>query len=81
MPGARANGILAHRAMHIVPMTAAQAVVVNKAPLSIPVSESIAGLTAKIYDMARNEVMPAIISVRIFIVAGSNPTHFFHMGD
>ena len=79
MPGASANGILAHRAMHMVPMMAAKAVVVKTAPLSIPVADSTAGLTAKMYDMARKEVMPAMIPVEIFILDGSKPTHFFHI--
>ena len=79
MPGASANGILAHRAIHIVPMMAARAVVVKMAPLSIPVAESMAGLTARIYDMARNEVIPAMISVEMFIFDWSKPTHFFHI--
>ena len=48
MPGAKANGILAHKAMTRVPMIAANAVVVNSAPLSIPVADRMAGLTAKI---------------------------------
>ena len=39
MPGAKANGILAHNAMTRVPMIAANAVVVNSAPLSIPVAD------------------------------------------
>ena len=45
--GAWANGNLAMKANNRVAKAAAKAVLVNKAPLSIPVVASMAGLTAK----------------------------------
>ena len=44
-------------------MAAAQQVATNTAPLSIPASASIDGLTKIIYAIVKNVVKPAIISV------------------
>ena len=48
MPGARANGILAYTAMTSVAIMETRAVVVNSAPLSMPVLLMTDGLTARI---------------------------------
>lgn len=34
---------------------------------------------ARMYDIVRNVVMPAIISVRMVVLAGSNPKSFLSM--
>ena len=49
--------------MSSVPINAARAVAVNTAPESIPVAESMLGLTARIYAIVINVVIPASISV------------------
>jgi hypothetical protein len=45
-------------------MADASAVAVKIAPLSMPEAERIPGLTARMYAMVMNVVMPAMISVR-----------------
>ena len=39
-------------------------VAVKIAPAGIPAADKMAGLTARIYDMEKNVVIPAMISVR-----------------
>ena len=51
-------------AQQIAIEAAARAVAVNKAPLSIPVDDRMAGFTAKIQLIVKNVVAPAISSVR-----------------
>ena len=53
MPGASATGKLAQKPMMKQPKAAAKQVATNTAPLSIPASASIAGLTKMIYAMVR----------------------------
>ena len=48
IPGASANGSLAHKAIINVPAMAAMAVEVNNALASIPVADNMLGLTARI---------------------------------
>ena len=43
------------------------AVATKSAPLSIPVADSMFGLTASMYDMVIKVVIPAIISVLISV--------------
>ena len=54
---------MARKAISSVPIKEISAVAVNKAPWSIPVAERIDGLTARIYAMVMNVVIPARISV------------------
>ena len=49
---------------------------VNTAPAGMLISLKIAGLMARIYDIVRNVVMPAIISVRTVVLLGSKPNSF-----
>ena len=77
IPGANAKGNFAIMAITNVAIEAAKAVAVKTAPLSIEAADSISGFTAKIYDMVRKVVTPAIISVFTFITPGSNPKSFF----
>lgn len=46
------------------------------APAGMLISLKIAGLMARIYDIVRNVVMPAIISVRTVVLLGSKPNSF-----
>src|SRR5574344_1633750 len=62
IPGASATGRFAMKAMMIVVTPEAIAVAVNTPPFDIPVFASISGLTASMYDIARNVVIPATIS-------------------
>ena len=48
-------------------------VVENNAPLSMPVSERMLGLMARIYAMVKNVVNPAIISVFTLVSLGLRP--------
>ena len=57
--GARAIGRFASTAIRAQPIAAATAVTVTRAVLSIPVWDSIAGFTAKMYDIAMNVANPA----------------------
>jgi len=59
MVGARATGKFANIAIKAQPIAAATAVTVTRAALSIPVWDSIAGFTAKMYDIAMNVANPA----------------------
>ena len=79
IPGARPNGSFAHTAITNVPIMAANAVEVKTAPAGMSSSLNIAGLMARMYDIVRNVVMPAIISVRMVVLAGSNPKSFLSM--
>ena len=74
MPGASPNGSLPQNAIAIEPTIAAKAVAVKAAPIGIPSkAENIIGLTARIYDMVRNVVIPARTSVFTVVCLGSNP--------
>ena len=69
IPGAIANGILATNAIRSDPNMATKAVAVNTAPVDIPSrTENMPGFTASIYDIVRNDVIPANISVRMLVV-------------
>ena len=50
--------------MSSVPTTAAMAVAMNTPPFGIPAAESMSGLTARMYAIVMNVVMPATSSVR-----------------
>ena len=63
IPGAIPNGIFATKASSSVPIMDIRAVVVNIAPWGMPSEENICGFTANIYDIVRNDVIPAKISV------------------
>ena len=55
-------------------MMAARAVEVNTAPPGMPSkAQNMLGFTARMYDMVRNVVIPAIISLRIVVCDGSKP--------
>lgn len=57
---------------------ATDAVAVNTEPFGIPSRlENRLGLTARMYDIVRNDVRPANISVRISVAAGSYPNNLF----
>lgn len=58
---------------------AAKAVAVNTAPRSIDAAERISGFTARIYDIVKKVVNPAMISVFTFITLGSNPKSLFNI--
>ena len=58
-------------------MIAARAVDVNTDPAGISSAANILGLTARMYDIVRNVVIPAMISVRTVVFVGSNPNNFF----
>ena len=65
--------------MTSVPTIAANAVDVKTALVSMPCEarlEKMLGLTARMYAIVRNVVMPAIISVLRLFLAGSNPKSF-----
>ena len=80
MPGANPKGNLPQKAITTQPTIAAKAVDVNTAPEGIPSNnENIAGLTAKMYDIVRNIVIPAITSVRTDIFDASNPNNLFNI--
>lgn len=53
-----------------------RAVEVNTAPAGMLSSLNIAGLMARMYDIVRNVVIPARISVRTVVLAGLNPNYF-----
>ena len=60
---------------------AARAVDVNTAPPGIPSRiPNIAGFTARMYDIVRNVVIPATISVLTVVLVGSKPNNFLSMG-
>ena len=78
IPGAKPKGNLPHTAITTQPTIAANAVAVNTAPPGIPSSWlNISGLTARIYDIVTNVVIPANTSVRMVVLLGSNPKSFF----
>ena len=79
IPGARAKGNFAKIAITSVAKDAAKAVAVNTAPRSIDAAERISGFTARIYDIVKKVVTPAMISVFTFITLGSNPKSFFNI--
>lgn len=62
--------------MMSVAIAEVRAVVVNKAPLSIPVTLKIAGLTARIYAIVKKVDSPAMISVRMVVFSGLKPRYF-----
>lgn len=66
-------------AIRIVAAAEASAVAVKSAPSSIPACDRMAGLTAKIYAIDINVVIPAIISVRTLCLVLSNPKIFCNM--
>ena len=63
MPAERTNGRFEKAAITKQAIALARAVAVNTAPPSIPEALRICGLTAKIYAMVMNVVIPAINSV------------------
>lgn len=63
MPGARANGRFAASAMTRVAIADEIAVAAKTLLKSIPATERIPGLTARMYAIVRNVVTPAMISV------------------
>jgi len=63
IPGAKAIGYLATTPIMIVPIAAASAVATKTAPVSIPVGSSTLGFTNKMYAIARNVVIPPMISL------------------
>jgi len=77
IPGAKAKGSFAKKAITNVAMIEDKAVAVNTAPPFMPVWDNMDGFTARIYDIVRNVVTPARISVEIFIVAGSKLNSLF----
>ena len=82
MPGARPNGSLPMNAMATQPIMAARAVAVNTAPAGIGLSLialKMSGFTARMYDMVRNVVIPARISVLIVVLVESKPNSFFNI--
>ena len=79
IPGAKAKGNFAQIAITNVAKNAAKAVAVNTAPRSIDAAERISGFTARIYDIVKKVVTPAMISVFTFITLGSNPKSFFNI--
>ena len=78
IPGARPYGSLAQNAITRQPTIAASAVAVKTAPSGMS-PENMLGFTAKIYDMVRKVVIPAIISVRGVVSLGFRPNSFFNM--
>jgi len=62
IPGASATGRFAKKAIIIVVIPDARAVAVKTPPALMPVWLSIPGFTARMYDIARNVVIPATIS-------------------
>jgi len=80
IPGAKPKGNLPQKAIARQPMMAAKDVDVNTAPTGMPSSmPNMAGFTARIYDMVRNVVIPAITSVRTVVFSGSKPNNFFNI--
>jgi hypothetical protein len=80
MPGAKPKGNFPMNAIARQPMIAAKAVEVNTAPPGIPSRAlNIAGFTARMYDMVRNVVTPATISVLTVVCSGLNPNNFFNI--
>ena len=73
MPGARPKGSLPYIAIATQPTIAARAVEVNTAPSGMFNSLKMLGLTARMYDMVRKIVIPAIISVRRLCCFESKP--------
>ena len=63
MPGAIIRGTLGHTAKRKVPKKAARHVTVIRADLSMPVCESISGLTNMMYEAVKKVVRPANISI------------------
>lgn len=57
-------------------MTAEIQVVVNMAPASMPATDRMLGLTARIYAIVRNVVIPPMISFFTDIVLASKPKSF-----
>ncbi|MNY50135.1 hypothetical protein D3C86_1856180 [compost metagenome] len=63
MPGAMPIGQLAISAITSEPSAAARQVATNTASRSMPVEDRMSGLTKMMYDIVRNVVRPATISV------------------
>ena len=63
MPAERTKGRFAKKAIQNDAIADARAVAVNMAPVSIPVLPRMLGLTARIYAIVINVVIPAINSV------------------
>jgi len=85
IPGAKAKGRFAHSPITVHPTKAAIAVANKASSNPIPVPESIAGLTNKIYAIVRNVVIPARISLSTVLPASvipnclSSASIFFHL--
>lgn len=76
MPGAIPKGFFARKAISNVLIMATDAVAVNTEPFGIPSRlENRLGLTARIYDIVRNDVRPANISVVMSVDDGSKPNN------
>ena len=63
MPGARPNGMFAKNAMNRQPRQDASAVATKTPAASMPATDRIDGLTARMYAMVMKVVIPAMISV------------------
>ena len=72
MPGAITIGLRAYRPIMILLNAPTRTVAVSTDEKGMPVSLRIAGLTAMIYMVARNVVIPAMISVRALVASESN---------
>src|SRR5690606_20869809 len=76
MPGAMPMGQLATSAMISDPSAAARQVATNTALRSMPVEDRMSGLTKMMYDIVRNVVRPATISVRALVPCSRNWNSF-----
>jgi hypothetical protein len=72
IPGACAIGKLASRPINKDPTIAAIAVAVNTRSKSIPLSDRMAELTTRMYDIAKKVVIPARNSVPTEVLRSSN---------
>ena len=79
-PGAKATGRFAQNAITSVPIAAETAVAVNTLPQLRLAADKIPGFTARMYDIARNVVIPPIIS-RFTVVPRSFNLKNFSISD
>ena len=66
MPGVRMIGASAQNAINRHPIAEAKIVANTLSSAGIPPSARISGLTMTMYEMAKNDVSPAITSTRLF---------------
>ncbi|MNY20349.1 hypothetical protein D3C86_1538230 [compost metagenome] len=76
MPGAMPIGQLATSAITSEPSAAARQVATKTASRSMPVDERMSGLTKMMYDIVRNVVRPATISVRAVVPCSRSLNNF-----